>query len=163
MESVVKEALWNQFGASIDMLENAILKCPDKLWYNGSKFWYKAYHCIFWTDYYLTLEPKQFLPPPGYSLSEFDPSGVMPERVYSKDELLSYLRHCREKCHSLISKLTFETATARWVNDYKNYSIIEILIYNVRHIQHHTGQLNMILRQAINDAPGWVSQAKGKL
>jgi hypothetical protein len=162
VEVIVKEALWNQIGASIDMLKNAIVKCPDKLWETDSKFWYKAYHCIFWTDYYLTFDPKQFIPPPGYSLSEFDPSGAMPERVYRKDELLSYVRHCRKKCRSLISNLTSEVATTRWVNDYKNYSVIEILLYNMRHVQHHVGQLNMILRQSINEPPGWVSQVKGK-
>ena len=28
----------------------------------------------------------------------------------------------------------------------------------MRHIQHHTAQLNLLLRQEIDDAPGWVSQ-----
>lgn len=32
----MKEALWQQFGASIDMLENALLACPDELWDTAS-------------------------------------------------------------------------------------------------------------------------------
>ena len=163
MDKALKETLWKQFGASIDMLENAIELCPAGLWDTDAKFWYNAYHCLFYLDYYLTTEPENFSPPSPFTLSEFDPSGAMPERVYSKDELLSYLRESRIKCHDLIAGLTNETAQHRWVNAYRNYSIIEILIYNMRHVQHHTAQLNLLLRQGINDAPRWVSQTKMEL
>src|SRR5258708_2709153 len=163
MNKAFKETLWKQFGASIDMLENAISLCTDELWDNEKKFWYNAYHCLFYLDYYLTLEPKQFSPPAGYSLSEFDPSGAMPDRVYSKEELLSYLQHSRKKCHDLIANITDEIANSRWVNEYRNYSVIEILLYNMRHVQHHAAQLNLLLRQGIDNAPKWVSQTKENL
>jgi hypothetical protein len=163
MDTATKETLWKQFGASIDMLENAISFCTDELWSNEKKFWYITYHCLFWLDYYLSLEPINFLPPSPYTLSEFDPTGAMPERVYSKEELLSYLRHSRNKCHHLIANLTDEIANSRWTNGYKNFSVFEILLYNMRHVQHHTAQLNLLLRQGISDAPGWVSQTKENL
>jgi hypothetical protein len=97
MDKAFKETLWKQFGASIDMLENAILLCTDELWDSENNFWYYAYHCLFYLDYYLTLDPKQFSPPSGYSLSELAISGGMPDRVYSKEELLSYLRAQQKK------------------------------------------------------------------
>jgi hypothetical protein len=34
------------------------------------------------------------------------------------------------------------------------------LLYNLRHVQHHAAQLNLILRQAVDSAPGWVGRAK---
>lgn len=163
MEKSVKETLWKQFGASIDMLENALKLCPEELWDTGSKFWYNAYHCLFYLDYYLTLEPEKFAPPSPYTLSEIDPSGAMPDRTYSKEELLSYLEFCRKKCHDLVVGLTDEVAQTRWINGYKNYSVFEILLYNMRHVQHHAAQLNLLLRQGINDAPKWVSQTKNSL
>ena len=36
----------------------------------------------------------------------------------------------------------------------------ELLIYIVRHVQHHAGQLNPLLRQTAHVAPGSVSRAK---
>ncbi len=54
MDTATKETLWKQFGASIDMLENAISLCTDELWDNEKKFWYNAYHCLFYLDYYFT-------------------------------------------------------------------------------------------------------------
>ncbi len=160
MDESLKETLWKQFGASIDMLENAIMDCPNELWDTNSKFWYNAYHSLFYLDYYLAVEPEKFSPPPPFTLSEFDPTGIMPDRVYSKDELLAYLQLSRNKCHDLIAQLTTESAEKRWANEYRNYSTFEILLYNMRHVQHHAAQLNLLLRQGINKAPRWVSQTK---
>jgi len=40
-----------------------------------------------------------------------------------------------------------------------DYSLFEILLYNLRHVQHHVGQLNLLLRQHINHAPDWIEKA----
>lgn len=158
--TAIKEAIWSQFGASLDMLANAIVMCPDEHWDTEIDFWYSSYHCIFWTDYYLTLEPSSFDPPKPFTFSEFDPTGKKPERTYTKEEVLDYWEHCRQKAFQLIAGLTIEKLNERWINEYKNFSVLEILLYNGRHIQHHSAQLNMLLRKTINKAPSWVSQAK---
>ena len=163
MDPPFKETIWKQFGASIDMLENAILLCAPAVWDTEKKFWYIAYHTIFYLDYYLTLEPDQFSPPSPYTLSEFDPSGAMPDRTYSKEELLSYLEYSRKKCYNLIVGMTDEITKARWINEYEDYSVFEILLYNMRHVQHHSAQLNLLLRQEIQDAPKWISRAEREL
>jgi len=160
MDENFKTILWQQFGAAIDMLENALTACPDKLWNDGSKFWYIGYHTLFYLDYYLSDSPVNFLPPAPFSFSELDPTHTRPERIYTKEELLTYLEYGRQKCHHLIASLTTEKAAQRFINEYRNYSILEILLYNMRHVQHHAAQLNLLLRQATNDAPKWVSRAK---
>ena len=158
MHAIIKESLWNQFGASIDMLENAINLCPPQLWNNEKKFWYNAYHCLFFLDYYLTRKPSEFKPPKPFSFSEFE--NRMPEKVYTKNELIAYLKSNRKKCFDLITDATETLLEYRWINQSKtmNYSMFEILIYNLRHVQHHAAQLNLILRQEIDDAPSWVSR-----
>ncbi len=163
MDESLKEILWRQFGASIDMLKNAIALCPPECWANEKKFWYNAYHCLFFLDYYLTLEPQNFSPPIPFSLSEFEDS--MPERIYTKTELLTYVQYCRKKCHDFIGGMTDEVAKSFWTNSSgtMSYPVIEILLYNMRHVQHHAGQLNLILRQEINNAPIWVYEAEDKL
>lgn len=160
MENSFKEILWKQFGGSIDMLENAIKECPEELWDAESKFWYIAYHTLFFLDYYITTDPENFSPPKPFSLSEFNPDGEMPERVYSKEELINYLGYCRKKLQNLIISLTEESSKSRWVNSYRDYSLIEILLYNMRHVQHHAAQLNLLIRQIGIEPPDWVSQTK---
>jgi hypothetical protein len=157
--SSINDSIWSQFGASLDMLENAINMCPDEAWDSNLNFEFISYHVLLWTDYFLTTDPKRFAPPAPFSLTDFDRDSK-PDRTYAKSELLVYLNHCRQKAYHLISKLNWEKLNERWINDYKNYSLLEILLYNLRHIQHHTAQLNLLLRQNIHDAPPWVSQAK---
>ncbi len=162
MESSMKEDLWKQFGASIDMFENSIKHCPPELWDTDSKFWYIAYHTLFWLDCYLTFETKTFAPPPPYTLSEFE-DGRMPERVYSKEELLDYLGYCRNKLHELLADPSAETTERRWIDEYRNYSFLEMMLYNMRHVQHHMAQLNLLIRQGGNTPPDWVSRTKASL
>ena len=110
--------LWRQFGATIDMLESA-LRCLSRraveavrLWSDPtlppevSEFWYVVYHTLFWLDLYLYGSIEGFAPPAPFTLDELDPAGLLPERKYSRDELQSYLKHCRQKCRATIEGLT---------------------------------------------------------
>jgi DinB superfamily len=155
----INESIWSQFGASLDMLENAIKMCPNDLWDTPTDFWYQSYHCVFWTDYYLSLEPDSFVPPKPFTFSEFDLSGIKPDRTYTKTEVLDYLQHCREKAFKMISELSSEQLLKRWINEYKDYTLLEILLYNMRHVQHHAAKLNMCLREKFDNAPNWVGKA----
>lgn len=159
MNKEIQEATWTQFGASIDMLRNAINMCPAENWNTESNFWYIAYHTLFWLDYYLTLNPEEFEPPVPFTLSEFESNGEMPERCYTKQELIGYLEFGRRKCHDLIYSLSDSKASSHYINPTKNYSVYEIILYNLRHVQHHAAQLNLLLRQEIDNAPKWVRVA----
>lgn len=166
MDDTLRAMLWGQFGASIDMLENAVRACPEELWGDRERrpeFWYTAFHTLFWLDFYLTGEEEGFAPPPPYTLDEFDPAGVFPERVYTKAELLDYLAHGREKCRAVLSSLTDGQALRRLTFPWGEVTFAELLLDNMRHVQHHTAQLNLILRQQTDSAPLWVSKTKREL
>ena len=161
-----KTATWGQFGAAIDTLENAIQACPEELWGDRSRrpeYWYLASHTLFWLDYYLADSEEGFAPPPPFTLVELDPAGVMPERVYSQDELLRYLEHGRAKCRATIAALTEARAAERCGFRRRNITVAELLLYNLRHVQHHAAQLHLILRQVTDSAPRWVGRAKLEL
>ena len=90
VDTTWRAIIWQQFGAAIDMLENAMLACPNKLWSNRSQrpeFWYVTYHTLFWLDLYLSDSVEGFTPPAPFTLDELDPAGLLPKRVYTKDEL----------------------------------------------------------------------------
>lgn len=165
MDATWRALLWQQFGAAIDMLENATLACPDALWGDRSRrpeYWYSVYDALFWLDLYDSGVVEGFAPPAPFSLDELDPAGLLPERPYTKHELQRYLEHCRNKCRATIEGLTDEKARRRCRFGWGEASYAELLLYNMRHVQHHAAQLNLILRQTIDSAPGWVAQAKSK-
>lgn len=164
MDETLRNGLWQQFGAAIDMLDNAIRACPDDLWGDRSRkpeVWYLAYHTLFWLDLYLSGSVEGFEPPEPFTLDELDPAGVLPGRVYTRQELLTYLEHGRRKCRATIEGLTEERAGQRCGFARPALSVFELLLYNMRHVQHAAAQINLILRQAVDAAPRWVLRADG--
>ncbi len=91
---------------------------------------------------------------------ELDPAGLLPERPFTKVEILTYLEHCRRKCREVVENLTEQKARERCAAGWLDLSVAELLLYNMRHIQHHAAQLNLILRQATASAPRWVAKSK---
>jgi len=166
MDPFWKQIIWQQFGAAIGMLENAVRACPDELFGDRSRqpeFWYVVYHTLFWLDLYLHGSVKGFAPPAPFTLEELDPAGLLPERPYTKDELLIYLDHGREKCKAISAALTDEAARQRCRFGWGEVSFAELLLYNMRHVQDHAGELHLILGQATGSAPDWVTQAESGL
>lgn len=163
MDTFWRTTIWQQFGAAITTLEEAMRACPDDLWsarLQPLEFWYTVYHTLFWLDLYLSGSVEGFAPPAPFTLEELDPAGILPERVYSKGELQSYLDHCRRKCQAMLEALTDEKARQRCQFSWGEISFAELLLYNMRHVQEHAAQLNLILGQKIGSAPGWVTQAQ---
>jgi hypothetical protein len=163
MDEFMKKLVWQQFGAAIDMLENALQACPDQLWSDRARqpeFWYVTYHTLFWLDVYLSDSVAAFTPPAPFTLDEMDVAGLMPPRIYTKAELQSYLEHGRNKCRAKIERLTDEQARMRCGFEWVDVSVLELLLYNMRHVQHHAAQLNLMLRQTIDSAPRWVAKAR---
>jgi hypothetical protein len=113
---------------------------------------------LFFLDLYLSSEGEdQFRPPSPFGLTELE-SDVAPERIYGKDELLGYVEHCRNRLDAVMAGMTEE-----WVGNpcpfpYRAMSNGELLLYNMRHVQHHAAQLNWLLRQTTDSAPDWVSK-----
>ena len=168
---LLKESLWNQFGAGIDMFANTVKAWPESNWHPDSKPYYLTYHTALFLDYYLTVPPTTYKPQLPYRMvpwEEIPPAGIddlLPERLYTKDELLGFIESARSKCKNLIGSLDDKLAGAVWIETPDdiagavtlNYTVLEILLYNLRHLQHHTGQLNLLLGEQTGFATDWVA------
>ena len=181
MIDALKNSLWKSFGASIDMLKKAIEACPEEYWTNHKRFFYIAYHTTIFLDCYLTIPFTKFSALLPFTLTDEEDipkdavDDVVPDKIYSTKELLGYVHYCREKCRNIITALTEEALQQEWINASANpdlslpssateyYTVMEILFFNMRHVQHHAAQLYLLLRQTINDAPEYVTEATDDL
>jgi uncharacterized damage-inducible protein DinB len=156
-----RAAIRQQFHAAIDMLANAIQACPDSVWSGEPPraFWYIAFHTLFFLDMYLSAEGEtQFRPPAPFGLAELSDEVGVAESAHTKDELLAYLEHCRKKLDAVMAGMTEAWVVTSCPFDYRAMSNGELLLYNMRHVQHHAAQLNLLLRQRTDSAPKWVSK-----
>src|SRR5436190_18885838 len=147
----VKTVLASQYGAALDMLENAIRACPDTLWDDGAapvaqQFWYLAFHTLWWHDYYFAANEAAHAPPEPFTMDEMDPAGIYPANAYTCEQLLAFLEHGRGRCRARLGALTDTEAAAPCGFDRRDMSALELFLYNLRHVQHHAAQLNLLLR-----------------
>jgi hypothetical protein len=165
-----KEIIWSQFGAAIDTLDELIRICPDDLWEarlwddpserpGYSQIWYRVYHTLFWLDLYLTGTEEGFTPPAPFALIEMEEDDL-PERAYTRQEVLGYLQLCRERCKATIEALTDETAMRRCSFGWGEVSFIELQLYSMRHDQDHAAQVSLLLGQRGITVRDWVTVAK---
>ncbi len=181
MDSLWRTALWRQFGAAMDMLDNAVAACPTSLWQERlwrtpapsqfptrfAEFWYVTYHTLVWLDLYLSGVPEEeFVPAAPFAQGELDSREAEPAQPYSKEELRAYLASLREKCRTTIEALTDEeagrTVAYPW-SEGQPISMLELHLYNLRHVQEHAAQLSLLLGQhgIEPDQVDWVALAKG--
>lgn len=160
-----RTSLWQQYGAAIDTLEDAIRLCPDLLWgvvvWNDpedvryGQFWFLAYHTLFWMDLFLTGSSEGFLPPAPFI------RGALPEEPYTKEQLLTYLEACRGRCRSTIETMTEEQASRPCVFEWMEPSFLELQLYSMRHVQEHAAQLSLVLGQHDVTGMDWVASVRG--
>jgi hypothetical protein len=159
-----RASTWSQFGAAIDMLADAIRLCPDELWtvevYKDpederySQFWFVAYHAVKWLDLHLTGSTQGFVPPAPFL------AGSLPDQPYTKRDVLAYLGATRAKVQAAIEGLTDERAQQRCVYDWMQPTYLELQLYNMRHVQEHAAQLNLVLGQHGVTGMDWVASAR---
>lgn len=180
METLWQTALRQQFGAAIDMHDNAIAACPESLWTERlwrdppppwfppqfAEFWYVSFHTLVWCDIYLSgVSEVEFAPPPPFLLGELDSVEATPKEPYTKQEVRAYLESTRRKCRATLAALTDEqarrTVEYSWSKG-QPISYLELQLYNLRHVQEHAAQLSLLLGQsAVPDVLDWVARATG--
>lgn len=172
MIELIRELLTGQYEASLCMLHDCLVKCPDAHW-DGKvaryPFWNVAYHTLIFADLYLHPGKERFvfseMHPQGWK--EFDEE--YPSRKFEKTELVEYAQVVRRKAVSMIAADT--EASLEGPSGYggrRPPTRVEMHVYNIRHIQHHTGQLGAFLRRvdpAIDPwwvGTGWKDEAPGQ-
>ncbi|MFW9904037.1 MAG: DinB family protein [Candidatus Thorarchaeota archaeon] len=154
------EAVNLELGAAFAMLENAIIHADERVWNNSEDlhpFWSIAYHTIFFCHFYFSdfnpniVNVEEEYQLPNY-MSQWKKSydfDLSVESVPSKELLLQFLKETREELRSRfsseVSSQIGELATA-WSLD-ETMPKGTMLLYVMRHIMQHVGELNILLRR----------------
>ena len=150
MTEYLKQILTGQFEAALCMMNDCVEHCPPEHW-DGKigkyAFWHVAYHTLCFVDLYLTPNEEAFqlrdLHPQGWR--ELDDE--YPSRRFEQPEIARYLAICRQKAVGTIASETRASLEGPSGHSRRQFSRGELHLYNLRHVQHHVGQLSAFLRR----------------
>ena len=161
---IVRQTILGQYRAGIEMLGQAVELCPEELWLSSeyqNRFWHIAYHSVFYVHFYVQPSEAEFKPwakhrPNSNYLGPRPWAKDEPFELpapYSKRDVHEYLELCRDEVARQIPVVCLEASSGfSWLP----FNKLELQLYNIRHLQHHTGQLIDRLRNAVGLGVGWV-------
>ena len=144
------QVIKSQYHAVLEMLKQTIQDCPPALWddpADKNRFWRVAFHALFYTHLYLQDTEKDFTVWPKHR-GQAEHLGRLPwppqdepkiEAPYTKEEVLEYLAFCQAMVEEKVSKLNPDAPSGY---DWLPFGKLELQLYNIRHIQQHTGELD---------------------
>lgn len=143
----VTPALKRQHHLGFEMLRECIEQCPDDLWESGQHprcFWRIAYHAVYYTDRYLQPSSRKFKPWVEHQKDIQALWGDPPtEPIYTKDQVLAFLNLTDSKLDAMIDRLDLNSEGS----GFPLYKMpkLDLLMLNLRHLQHHVGQISELL------------------
>ena len=161
----MRSSLKSQYHAGLAMLRSAISQCPEVAWNDAghaNRFWHVAYHVLFYTDFYLHPDVDSFTPWDGHrkDLNYMGmapgqpPRPVEPGEPLTRERLLDYWRVVDGRVDPAVDALDLGAPESGFW--WYRMSKLEHLLVNLRHLQHHTGQLVERVRGAGGDPVAWV-------
>ncbi len=137
-------AFRSQYRAALGMLQQAIVLCPAAMWNDPAdrnRFWRVAYHVTFFTHLYLSGSLREFAPwkveLTRLRLQDLarDAEGFEP---CSREDILAYVDFVRGAVDEKVPSLDLSAESGF---DWLKCDKLELQLYNIRHLQHHTGEL----------------------
>lgn len=146
----IQETIQSQYQAALEMLRQAIVDCPAALWDDPARrnrFWHVAYHALFYTHLYLQPVEGDFTPWEKHK-ENYQFMGPLPwppheepeiGEPYSQADVLAYLDLCRTQVIEQIPALNLDDGASGF--SWLPFGKLELQFYNLRHLQHHAGEL----------------------
>ena len=168
--SEIKKSYSRQIGAAFKMLEHVIDNANDSTWtarINNMPFWQICYHVLWFTDFYFHADQASFQP------QSFDMEGIHnywikpdsqmienQKHPISKSTMRAYCTYAEQKANQFIQNINDTYFTDPSPFEWHGFPKIDLIDYNLRHLQHHVGQLDVLLRREQNIGNPWIMHAE---
>ncbi len=160
MLPLMNQVLLGQYEAALSMLKEAMASCPPEHWEANIARWparFVAFHTLYWADIYLSTNVKEFeshefvMEGRGLPFGQPFPEGEIP-RGLSVPRAVEYADFCIAKARAVLQSES-EADLAGDSGFERPFSRAEMHIYNIRHIQHHTGAISAHVRRLVAEFP----------
>jgi hypothetical protein len=147
---MLKQALENQYNKALNILEEAVRKYDENLWFDNKNYkspaWHVVYHAVFYANIYCSPTEAAIAPWPKarenyhfYGKTPWLPfEKVELKETYSKADMLEFIGFVRGKISAYLDKLRPEERC--WPHWYDEPQL-EFQINSIRHLQHHCAEV----------------------
>ena len=140
------EILRRQFNPSFQMLGNLIEACPDALWTSrasGNPFWQQIAHALIGIQFWFRDAEEKFVAP-DFGQGPIADLDVKPVFQLSKHEIWEYMEVVAKRVDAFFKRMS--NATLLKVSSiYDKCTNADIIMMQIRHVQHHVGYCNSLL------------------
>ena len=172
-DQVLAAAINAQYSRVLTCLRKTVETCPDELWdaCDGTEapFWQQAMHVVFYAHLYLCASDSapeaianaesamRELGAPmkdwsgaevgrlGNTLGGLMHVGFRTPRMVTRPEIIERLNKADLALQGAIERLAKGGATLSHPMSWMEGSALDLLLYNLRHVQHHVGRLHSLL------------------
>jgi DinB superfamily len=155
------EILRRQFYPSFQMLANLIEACPERQWAeqdSGNPFWQRIMHTLVGIQFWLREVDEEFAAP-DFGQGQIPDLDVAPAFPVTKQMVREYQAVTAERVEAFFSKMDDRRLIQMSrVNAACTYA--DIVIMQIRHIQHHVGYCNSLLTSSPEGTTKWLGYAE---
>lgn len=165
--ATIQTALAAQLGAALDTLGYCIDHCPGDQWQESQgdyPFSQVVFHTLFFCDFYLSGSMNEFRNQeyhrlrPGFFKDYEEFQNRKPVNLYERRDIVDYLGFCKVKGYSFLAGASDGQLYATAHHKKGTMSVLELVVYLTRHIQHHAAQLGLRLQFLTGNEMPWFSK-----
>jgi hypothetical protein len=158
-DQTITDALVSQYQAALAMFRNAVGAVPAARWNDAADInvtWKLAYHVLFFTHLYLSASEEAFEPweraIPGFDVREDPLLAPADTTPYTVADILAYADAIEAMLPTLVPVTPYDGPSGfSWLR----IARFEHHVRNIRHLQHHAGQISERARAAGGDGLEW--------
>ncbi|MBH1942105.1 DinB family protein [Mobilitalea sibirica] len=163
MDRLAITALHNQFESSYQMLDNLIQVIPEDKWYSkyhDIPMWKQVFHILYFIEFWIRPEYNDR----EFRCMKFD-ERISPELdvhtegdiSISKEQMLEYLNNIHLKTLQVFEELQDKDLGEPIINGVDNYTYLDVITGQIRHIMYNIGYCNACLREHGLPESDWYS------
>jgi hypothetical protein len=164
MSAALAGSIARNFDSALRLMHAALSDCPDELWetdlwpgdgttlqmpnggLHGSAPWFLGYHALTCLDYDLSGDFEPWAPPKPFDENTWS----LPNRVFTRAELLEYVEWCRARAQKSCEALTDDLALRPLpsTHRYAGAAYGDIVAGIPLHVVEHAAQIRQFLTSA---------------
>lgn len=156
MSNPMVAVLRRQLEPTLQMLEHLIAACPDDFWMDArQKYWRHVFHATTSMKFWFRQQSDEEFTIPNFGKDIVEDLDKECTDYPTKEEMQKYMKEILSMAYAFMDDLTDEKLLAPCVL-FEEITKTDVILMQIRHVQHHIGYCNSILNSKGLEAVHWV-------